>query len=332
MLTRVAGCGQALATVPRVGRVAVVGAGVIGLTVAHELARSGHDVRVLAEQDAAAGVSAVAAAMWFTHDVRRSEQVLESASVTYRRLVDLAADPETGVRLRTGTVLARRPDPDLSWTSAVPRHEVLDGGRLPAGASGVRCTVPVVVTDVYLAWLRAAALALWVQVSRGRVEGLWPVLDGGVDAVVVAAGLRSAALLGDDEESFPIRGQVVRLANPGLIDWVLDEDNAQGLTYVIPRDHDVVCGGTDEFGDWDEAVRPDVEAAIRERVEALVPALRGQPVLSRAAGLRPGRSDVRVEAVPGHSTPVFACYWHGGAGYTLSWGDAAVMAALVGPA
>ena len=53
-------------------RVAVVGAGVIGLTVAHELAVAGHRVEVLGDRDAAAGVSGVAAALWFPHAVDRS--------------------------------------------------------------------------------------------------------------------------------------------------------------------------------------------------------------------------------------------------------------------
>jgi D-amino-acid oxidase len=311
--------------------ITVVGAGVIGLTVAHELAAAGHRVHIVAARDAAASVSAVAAALWFPHDVQHSAQVLSSAGVTYDRLMRLSADPATGVRMRSGTVLARRPDPDLSWTSAVPDHQRVSGSRLPAGASGVRCTVPVVVTGVYLGWLRSAVVALGVRLSTAPVTSLAELIDGsGSDAFVVAAGLGSAALLGDDDQAYPIRGQVVRLANPGLTEWITDDDNPQGLTYVVPRDQDVVCGGTGDVGSWDEAVHPQVEAAILERVGALVPALRGQPVLSRAAGLRPARTSVRVEAVAGHRKPVFACYGHGGAGFTLSWGDAAVVTRLVG--
>ncbi len=313
------------------GRITVVGGGVIGLTVAHELALAGHQVLVLAARSAKESVSGVAAAIWFPHDVQRSAQVLDSARTTYERLVRLAEDPATGVRLRTGTVLARRADPDLSWTGAVPEHARLDSADVPEGASGVRCTVPLLVTDVYLDWLLAAVLALGVEVRAGAVTALED-LFGDADAVVVAAGLDSAGLLGDDEPMYPIRGQVVRLANPGLTEWITDDDNPQGLTYVIPRDRDVVCGGTGEVGSWDEVVRPDVEAAILRRVCALVPALEGQPVLSRAVGLRPGRAGVRVEPVDGHPKPVFACYGHGGAGFTLSWGDAARISALVGPA
>ncbi|MEU4428429.1 FAD-dependent oxidoreductase [Actinoplanes sp. NPDC024001] len=312
------------------GGVTVVGAGVIGLSVAHELATAGHQVRILAAQEAPASVSGVAAAIWFPHDVSRSTEVIDSSEVTYRRFRQLADDPATGVHMRAGTVLSRRPDPDTSWTRAVPHHEPADPARLPAGATGVRCTVPLIQTDVYLSWLRARVLDLGVRIDTAEVRSIPDALrHGAPDALVVAAGLRSAALLGDDDEAFPIRGQVVRLANPGLTEWITDEDNPDGLAYVVPRRHDIVCGGTGEAGSWDRQPDPRIEAGILRRVRALVPELAGQPILSRAVGLRPARSSVRVEAVPGHDRPVFACYGHGGAGFTLSWGDAARIAAFL---
>ena len=309
----------------------MVGAGVIGLSVAHELATAGHRVGIVAARDASASVSSVAAAIWFPHDVEVSAEVVDSGRVTYQRLAALAEDPATGVRMRSGTVLTRRLDPDIAWTRAVPHHEPLPASAVPAGAAGVRCTLPLVETDVYLDWLRAATLALGVRIRTAEVRSESELLrDDEPDAVVVAAGLGSAALLGDDTEVFPIRGQVVRLANPGLTEWLLDGDNPDGLTYVVPRAGDVVCGGTGEVGSWDDRVDPGIEQAILDRVVALVPELAGQPVLSRAVGLRPARSRPRVEKVAGHDRPVFACYGHGGAGFTLSWGDAARITELVG--
>jgi D-amino-acid oxidase len=310
--------------------VTVVGAGVIGLSIAHELAVAGHTVRVVAAREAAASVSGVAAAIWFPHAVDHSAEVLNSAAVTYQRLERLAEDPRTGVHMRLGTVLSRRPGPDTSWTRAVPRTGPADPAGLPSGATGVRCVVPLVETGAYLAWLRAAVASLGVRFRVADVGSVGEVLRADQpDVLVVAAGLKSAALLGDDDECFPIRGQVVRLANPGLTEWFTDDDNPGGLTYVVPRRDDVVCGGTGEVGSWDERVDPDTEAAILRRVTAMVPELAGQPILSRAAGLRPGRPTVRLEAVPGHDRPVFACYGHGGAGFTLSWGDAARVTRLL---
>jgi len=122
---------------------------------------------------------------------------------------------------------------------------------------------------------------------------------------------------------------VVRLADPGLESWVVDEDNPAGMTYVVPRGRDVVVGGTAVAGATSTEPDPAVEAAILERAGALVPALRGQPVLSRAVGLRPGRPAVRLDRAPVDGRPVVACYGHGGAGVTLSWGCAADVVQLV---
>jgi D-amino-acid oxidase len=299
--------------------VSVIGGGVIGLTVAHELAVRGHEVTVVAGRDHRAAVSSVAAAIWFPHDVAPTPRVLASARTSYQRLLELAGTGSTGVRLRHGTVVHRRPDPDLSWTAAVPGVEPVAGG--------VRCLLPLAVTDVYLDWLHRQNQDLGVRFEPRTVTTLDEVTG---DAVVVAAGLGSGALLGGDEELYPIRGQVVRLANPGLTGWWLDDDNPAGLTYVVPRDHDVVCGGTDEPGSWDETTHDDVEEAILARAIALVPELAGQPVLSRAAGLRPARGTVRLEPVTGHDRMIIACYGHGGAGFTLSWGEAADVADLLG--
>ncbi|MDP9793676.1 D-amino-acid oxidase [Catenuloplanes nepalensis] len=309
-------------------RIAVIGAGVIGLSIAHELAGAGHNVTVLADRDHTGAVSSVAAAIWFPHAVDAVPRVLESAQLTRERLSALAARPETGVRLRTGTVLTRRPDPDLSWTSAVPVHRAATPDELPPGAAGVTCELPVAVTNVYLAWLRAAVEARGVTFRAAELTT--PDVAGrDADVVVVAAGLRSGALLGGDDEVFPIRGQVVRLANPGLTRWLLDDENPGGLTYVVPRDGDVVCGGTGDVGSWDETADPAVERAILERAIALVPALAGAPIVSRAVGLRPARTSVRLETVSGYPTPVIAAYGHGGSGFTLSWGEAARVRALV---
>jgi D-amino-acid oxidase len=91
-----------------------------------------------------------------------------------------------------------------------------------------------------------------------------------------------------------------------------------------------VVGGTDVEGEWDR--RPDlrIAAEILRRAEALMPEIAGARVLAHRVGLRPGRSEVRLEAErsPGGGTVVH-CYGHGGAGVTVSWGCADEVAELV---
>ncbi len=306
-------------------RVAVVGGGVVGLTCALELARAGHRVRVHAADPPEATTSAVAAALWFPYRAAPADAVLRWGAVSRAAFTALAGDPATGVTLRPGTVVHRTPQPDLWWTPGID-HRPATAAELPPGVpAGTRCTVPVIDTGRYLPWLVAAARSAGVVFVPERVTR---VDDVPGDAVVVAAGLASGPLLGDGS-GVPVQGQVVRLADPGLTGWLLDEEGPDGLTYVVPRGRDVVCGGTAVEGATGTDPDPDVEAAVLARARALVPALRDAPVLSRAVGLRPARPTVRLERVGTAGRPVVACYGHGGAGVTLSWGCAAEVTALV---
>lgn len=300
--------------------VTVVGGGVIGLTCALELAHAGHEVTVVSADPPGATTSAVAAALWFPYEAAPEDDVLRWGQVSLRRFTELAGVAGTGVHLRDGTVVHRTPEPDLAWTRVVPGHRPAED--LPAGAtSGVRCRLPVIEMDVHLAWLTKQVEAAGAAIEHRRVERISDL--GGL--VVLAAGLASAALAGDDDSVEPIRGQVVRLANPGLTDWLIDDDHPDGLTYVVPRDHDVVVGGVAERGADSLDVDPATEAAILARARALVPELRDAPVVSRGVGLRPSRPSVRLE----RRGDVVHCYGHGGAGVTLSWGCAADVAALL---
>lgn len=307
-------------------RVGVVGGGVIGLTCALELARAGCAVTVVSADPPERTTSAVAAAVWFPYRAAPADAVLRWSAAALETFQQLAADPATGVALRPGTFVHRVPEPDLAWTATVADARPAAPGELPPGTpAGMRCTLPVVDMGRYLRWLSDACLAAGVELVPGRVGALADVPG---DVVVLAGGLGSGALLGDTT-GLPVQGQVVRLANPGLTGWLIDEDHPGGLTYVVPRADDVVCGGTDVEGASGTEPDPEVERAILERVCALVPELRGAPVLSRAVGLRPGRPSVRLERIDDGGRPVVACYGHGGAGVTMSWGCATDVVELV---
>ena len=91
-----------------------------------------------------------------------------------------------------------------------------------------------------------------------------------------------------------------------------------GPTYVVPRAHDIVVGGTDEEGDWSRTPSPETARAILARARRLVPELRAR----RCSGT--GRAAARCARRYGSSASgdVVHCYGHGGAGVTLSWGTA----------
>lgn len=319
-------------------RVAVIGAGVIGLSIAHELAAADaarpaaerRAITVLTDTDPLETTSAAAGAVWFPYAAERSPAVDAMLAATLRRFRAIALEhPEAGVDLRTGIIIERSARPDRSWTQWVDA-EPADPAELPAGTTGMRTTVPLATMTAYLPWLQARCEALGVRVERREVGDV-DALAHDFDVAVVAAGARGGALLGDDDTVVPIRGQVVRVANPGVAEFRIDDEGDE-LTYVLPRRDCLVLGGTHEPGAT--SLEPDaaIEAGILARAAALVPEVAGQPILSRAVGLRPARERLRIEEVPGRALRVIAAYGHGGSGMTLSWGTAERVAALVADA
>lgn len=301
----------------------------IGLSVASRLADAGHSVTVIADQRPGDTVSAVAGAIWFPHLIDNSDATLGQLRTSRQHFEKLAHDPATGVVMRNGTLIERRRDVDRSWTAAVDDYELAPESDLPPGATAaVRVRLPVIDMGRYLTWLEQHCRDRGVRFESATVSNL-DDLTHQTDAVVVAAGMRTPELLRDDDSMFAVRGQVVRLQNPGLTDWLIDDEHPDGLLYVLPRTDDIVVGGTSDRDRQDLTCDPATEAAILERAIAAVPELEGLPIVSRAVGLRPARPTLRIEAVAGWAVPVIACYGHGGAGVSTSWGSADAVADLV---
>jgi D-amino-acid oxidase len=302
-------------TLTDVERVIVIGAGVVGLTCAVRLLEAGHRVDVLARDLPRETTSAVAAALWYPYRALPQDRVTAWSAASYDELARLAKEDGTGVRMLPGTEVLTSSAPDPWWVGAVSGlTRVAPPGRY---ADAWSFTAPVVEMPVHLDWLAGRVEQLGGTLTRMNLSKLpkGPL-------VVNCAGIGSR-LLADDRSVTPVRGQVVRVEQFGLDHWWL---HSEGPTYVVPRSHDVVVGGTDDEGEWS---RTPVEATARlilERATELVPELAGARVLGHKVGLRPARPVVRLER-DGH---IVHCYGHGGAGVTLSWGCADEVTALVG--
>ena len=293
-------------------RVIVVGAGVVGLSCAVRLLESGHRVDVVARDLPLETTSAVAAAICYPYRAAPQDRVAAWTARSYAAFDELTAVPEAGVRMLEGTEVLRTPEPDPWWAGVVPslRRET----ALPDGyVDGWAFTTAVVEMPVYLAWLGRRVLDLGGTLTRLNLREL----PAGGDAVVNCSGL-GARLLGADTSVQPVSGQVVYVEQFGLDRWWLDGGSPEGPTYVIPRSHDVVVGGTDVEGDWSRTPAPETAESILERAARLVPEVATARVIRHKVGLRPARPTVRLE----REGQVVHCYGHGGAGVTLSWGCA----------
>lgn len=317
----------------------VLGSGVSGLTTAIRLLEAGHRVRILTRELPFRAVSGVAPAIWHPYRAFPEEKVVPWAKRTLEVLEELAEDPVTGVSKVTMLELFEEPpEPEPAWigllrTRRKARPDELPGGSA-AGSGAVRygagyvLEIPRIETPVYLPWLLRRFEELGGSIER-RPEGVSDLAEVvGPDRLVVnCTGLGARELTGD-AEVFPIRGQIVRVSRTGVTSAVADEEGPLSVAYVIPRDEDVILGGTAERGEWDPTPDPEVTEEIREKTRRLEPRVAGARVLEVRVGLRPGRTEVRVEREELPATdgrpggPVIHNYGHGGAGYTLSWGCA----------
>jgi D-amino-acid oxidase len=307
---------------PAPPHVAVLGAGVNGLSCAVALAEAGLRVRVLADAAPADTVSAVAGGLWFPYGTERDDRSLELARATYARYEGLADDPAAAVAL-VDYLLLEAEDP--WWAAAMPPGRVRPArpAELPAGyEAGWVARVPLVSSPAHLAWLEARARALGATFEPRHVEDLGELAEL-APAVVDCAGLGARELCGDGALT-GVRGQVVHLRpRPGArVACVADDTGPNALAYVLPRADVCVAGGTAEpAADAvpDEATR----ASILARCRAIEPGLEGATVLRDRAGLRPVRAGgPRLEAEPLGDGVVVHDYGHGGAGWTLAWGCA----------
>lgn len=309
--------------------VAIVGAGVSGLTCGVQLAEMGYRAVIVAHETGAQTTSGAAGAIWYPYDTGPTTAVMGWALETYQALQELCADARTGVFMIELRTFARTgPISIPAWATELGvRH--LRAAELPLSlsfASGFAMDVPVTDTTIYLDYLDARFAAVGGVVRSGPLLKNLEEVGPEFDLVVHCAGL-GARELADDTDLEPHRGQVALIPKIDLPYAVVCDDPP--LMYVLPRTQDCLLGGTNELSESREPAPDDTAAIVRECRTAL--GIREPTVLREKVGLRPFRkSGVRLEAGRlRDGRAVIHNYGHGGSGFTLSWGCAREVARLV---
>jgi glycine oxidase len=306
--------------------VAVIGGGVIGLSVAWRVRARGLRVVVLDRGELGGATSRVAAGMLApVSEADPQERALLALGIESARMWTAFADELRDVSdvdvglLTTGTLLVARDGDEkaaLERELAVRERLGLRAERLlpsaarslePALAPSIR--LAVAFPDDHSADPRALTDALVAACERSGVV-LRPGTDVrsldevGAAQVVLAAGPWSAALAPLPVR--PVKGQTLRLRGAPLLERTLRFEGG----YLVPRaDGRLILGATVEERGFDTAMTAlAVHDLLRDAAE-LVPGILECEIEELVAGLRPGtpdnapligRLDDRVVVATGH--------------------------------
>lgn len=288
--------------------VVVVGGGIVGCLTAMQLRKQGHAVTLVERNIIAAqtsGESSWAGAgiafpllPWFYQDVV-NELALAGAcaypAVSAELFSETGIDPEC---TRNGMLI--QPPFDLqqaiTWCARFGLEYVLQDDNLLI-PEVVQIRNPRLLQSLK-AWLikhsvtlREQTQLMPLQESRAPIKH-WQTTAGetlSADAFVVTSGAWSFELLKQTTASLdikPMRGQMLLYhMSPGLLPHIVYRD---GFYMLQRRDGHLLAGSSLEDVGFDAGVTESMRQEMLQKAEAILPALRGQPIIKHWSGLRPG--------------------------------------------
>jgi D-amino-acid oxidase len=308
--------------IPIMDSVAIIGAGVSGLTCGVVFAERGYRTAIFAKDTGQQTTSGAAAAIWFPYDTAPAERVIPWGLDTYKTLVELSNNSRTGVSMIELHQFSRAGEIQIpDW--AIP----LGASVIPSGAeesrefiSGYAIKVPLTDTTVYLDYLTTRFLKAGGAINANVCFEKLEDVDRKFDLVINCAGIGARDLM-QDSDLEPHRGQVAIVPRIENLACAIVCDDAP-LMYAIPRRNDCVFGGTNDLSGDLTADPATTDRIVCECSRVLK--IEKPNVLAERVGLRPFRkSGVRLERNKfGDGRTVIHNYGHGGSGFTLSWGCA----------
>lgn len=340
----------------RKDRVLVVGGGITGLAIAHELASRGYRPVVVERDRVASHASGAAAGILASRGVVRSDvpgRMFYTRSLSaYPRWVerleresgdsvglcegdDWCLFPHGGHADRFRQRLARESDPSL-WEEGegpAPWPGAPDRGRFRVFRfPRERWLAPSrLMSALFSSTLRAGAVVMEhcgpVRLERDGMGWRAWTLQGDVsaDLAVVAAGPWSGEVLeplGWRANLVAVRGQLALMpALHGLPAMVHLSDK----WYVVPRDGHSVVGATVEHGIWEEETTPEGMSDLESALGPLFPGLDPATALKTWSGIRPRTRD-RVPHVGWLERGLFLASGHYRSGISMAPRTASLVA------
>ncbi len=311
-------------------KILVLGSGVSGLSTGILLLRSGYDVTIWAKDLPPNTTSNKAAAVWYPYLCFPRDKAIPWAKTTFEYLQrEMLPDPKTGCILRKVTEMFDKAQPEPWWKEAFPGIiERPSKTSLPIPyVDAYRIESIVIDTSIYMEFLLSSFKDLGGIIVPKKINDIQETFQD-YNVVVNCTGLGSRELF-NDQEIYPVRGQMVKIKPTGLNEVIVDDDGPNCLALAVPRVNDIMLGGTIQKNDWNENIDPVDTKEILRKIALIVPDLKNIEIMSESVGLRPVRESIRLEIEKFGEKTVVHNYGHGGSGFTLSWGCACDVVDLV---
>ncbi|KAJ5517335.1 hypothetical protein N7527_008895 [Penicillium freii] len=347
------------------GHVIIVGAGVIGLSIAVKLSKYSKVTVIARELPGDVGIDY--ASPWAGAHFRPTPAKTEDEQIeqnwmrqTYQEFEEIAKHhPEAGVDFIPAVEYFDTADPtsflaEANGYTSWPDFRVLHPTEYPPQHPSIQLAVTyrswVLNSPVYLKWLQTRAEAQGTRFIRAHLTNLEQCLSvyrknkSHDESDLVSAVVDASGRGFDDPASFPSRGQFIIISN--YCDRTISHHWSDGSsTVIIPRPlgGGTVIGGTKEPNNWSEDIDDASTEAILKRVRDLCPEM----IYEQADGLSsPSGFDIKqvyvarrpmrrggLHFVTGQivdraksTLPLVSCYGAGANGYKISWGLASKIA------
>jgi D-amino-acid oxidase len=307
-------------------KIAIVGAGISGLSSAYLLSKKNYDITIFAKSFPPNITSNRAAAFWFPYHIRNDKRGINWAKKSYAFYEKLAEDASTGISIKSLIKVLREgvEEEEPIWIDFVPEGacKIIPKNNLQPGIEkAYDVSVPLIETQIFLPYLQQLLTNKNVAFKEQFINDLNELYS--FDIIINCSALGARELC-NDKTIIPVRGQVALIETDTSRPIYLDNEMP---LYIVPRKDAMIIGGTYEENIFEETTEPRTIEHILNTAYSVFPELRQQKVIGSWAGLRPYRSKVRVEHETG--TNIIHNYGHGGSGFTLAFGCAEEVIHLV---